>query len=145
MTEETRRPTTVSIARTAPLSYAATNSHGKTISVGSGETDDFTPVELLMVAIGACSAVDVDLITTRRVQPESFDVDVHATRVKDADGNRLDDIEVDFLLRFPDGEDGDRARKLIQRAIDSAHDRMCTVSRTIELGTPVTMRSVDDA
>ena len=34
------------------MSYAATNSRGTTISVGSGETDDFTPVELLMVAIG---------------------------------------------------------------------------------------------
>ena len=81
--------------------------------------------------------------TTRRVEPDTFDVDVNADRVKDADGNRVDNIEVDFLLRFPEGEDGDRARKLIDRAIASAHDKLCTVSRTVELGTPVAMRSVD--
>lgn len=142
MTEETRRPTTVSIARTAPRSFTATNTRGGTINVGSGESDDFTPVELLMVAIGACAAVDVDMVTTRRVEPDSFDVDVNANRVKDADGNRLDDIEIDFLLRFPDGPDGDRAQGLVARAIASAHDRLCTVSRTVELGTPVKMRSV---
>ena len=142
MTEETRRPTTVSIARTAPRSFIATNTRGGTINVGSGESDDFTPVELLMVAIGACAAVDVDMVTTRRVEPDSFDVDVNANRVKDADGNRLDDIEVDFLLRFPDGPDGDRAQGLVARAIASAHDRLCTVSRTVEWGTPVAMRSV---
>ena len=143
MTEETRRPTTVSIARTASKAFTATNARGGTISIGSGESDDFTPVELLLVAIGACSAIDVDIATTRRVEPETFDVDVNADRVKDADGNRVDNIEVDFLLRFPEGEDGDRARKLIDRAIASAHDKLCTVSRTVELGTPVAMRSVD--
>lgn len=143
MTEETRRPTTVSIARTAPRSFSATNTRGATIGVGSGDSSDFTPVELLMVAIGACAAVDVDMVTTRRVEPTSFDVDVNASRVRDGDGNRVDDIEVDFLVRFPEGPDGDRARGLIDRAIESAHDRLCTVSRTVELGTPVNMRSVD--
>ena len=143
MTEETRRPTTVSIERTGRLSYSASNGRGGTIRVGSGESDDFTPVELMMVAIGACSAIDVDLLTTRKVEPGSFDVDVHADRVKDANGNRADNIEVDFMVRFPEGADGDRARSMIPRAIASAHDRLCTVSRTIELGTPVTMRAVD--
>lgn len=142
MTEETRRPTTVSIARTGPLAFTATNARGGTISVGGGATDDFTPVELLMVAIGACAAIDVDMVTTRRVEPVAFDVDVNASRVKDADGNRVDDVEVDFLVRFPEGPDGDRAAGMVDRAIASAHDRLCTVSRTVELGTPVTMRSV---
>lgn len=141
MTEETRRPTTVSIARTGSMAFTASNVRGGSIRVGGGETDDFTPVELLMVAIGACAAIDVDIVTTRRAEPDSFDVDVNADRVKDADGNRVDNVEVDFLLRFPDGPDGDKARALVDRAIASAHDRLCTVSRTVELGTPVTMRS----
>lgn len=141
MTEETRRPTTIGLERTARLKYQATNARGATISIGSGEDGDFTPVELLMVAIGACSAIDVDLLTTRKVEPVSFDVDVNADRVKDADGNRADNIEVDFLVRFPEGEEGDRARAKIDSAIAAAHDRMCTVSRTVELGTPVTMRA----
>lgn len=143
MTEETRRPTTIGLERTARLKYQATNVRGGTISVGSGDDADFTPVELLMVAIGACSAIDVDLLTTRKVEPASFAVDVNADRVKDADGNRADNIEVDFLVRFPDGEEGEAARAKIASAIEAAHDRMCTVSRTVELGTPVTMRATD--
>ncbi|WP_231979360.1 ABC transporter substrate-binding protein [Tessaracoccus coleopterorum] len=62
----------------------------------------------MMVAIGACSAIDVDLVTTRKVEPGSFDVDVHADRVKDADGNRADNIEVDFMVRLPEGPEGTR-------------------------------------
>lgn len=143
MTEETRRATTISLERTARLKYQASNARGGTISIGSGEDGDFTPVELLMVAIGACAAIDVDILTTRKVEPISFDVDVNADRVKDADGNRADNIEVDFLVRFPEGEEGKRAQAKIDSAIAAAHDRMCTVSRTVELGTPVTMRSTD--
>ncbi|WP_231979359.1 hypothetical protein [Tessaracoccus coleopterorum] len=43
MTEETRRPTTVSIARTGRLGYTATNARGGTIDVGSGSPTTSLP------------------------------------------------------------------------------------------------------
>lgn len=143
MTDQTRRPTTVSIARTTAKRLTATNERGGTVSIGSGVDGDFTPVELMMAAIGACSAIDVDMLTTRHSEPETFDVDVTADRVHDDTGNRLDAIEVDFLVRFPDTDEGRRAQGLVEDAIKAAHERLCTVSRTVELGTPVAMRSVD--
>ena len=96
-----------------------------------------------MAAIAGCGAIDVDLITHRRSEPDVFNVDVTASRVKDSTGNRLEDIEVTFSITFPEGEDGDRARLLLGRGIEQAHDRLSTVSRTIELGTPVTMKGSD--
>jgi uncharacterized OsmC-like protein len=45
---------------------------------------------------------------------------------------------VTFRLTFPDGEGGDAARALLPEAVQRSHDRLCTVSRTVELGTPVT-------
>ena len=43
-----------------------------------------------------------------------------------------------FRIRFPEGEDGDKARTLLPDAVKRSHDQLCTVSRTVELGTPVT-------
>ncbi|MBB1512057.1 OsmC family protein [Tessaracoccus sp. MC1627] len=143
MIEETRRPTAVQVTRLSHLSFEARNERGGSVPIGSGDSSEFTPVELLMAAIAACGAIDVDLITHRRSEPDVFNVDVTASRVKDSTGNRLEDIEVTFSITFPEGEDGDRARLLLGRGIEQAHDRLCTVSRTIELGTPVTMKGSD--
>lgn len=143
MADATRRPTAIQLTRRSHLSYEATNARGGSVIVGDGNDADFTPVELLMAAIAGCTAISVDPITGRRCEPDRFEIDVTADRVKDDDGNRLGDIVATVALMFPETEDGDRARGLLDRAIRMAHDRLCTVSRTIELGTPVTMRRAD--
>lgn len=120
--------------------YRATNPRGGTIEFGSSAGDAFTPVELLLAAIAGCSAVDVDVVTGRRAEPTAFAADVDATYVRDDDGNRLTDITLTFRVAFPEGPDGDKARELLPRAARTSHDRTCTVSRTIELGTPVRVR-----
>ncbi|CAN5145925.1 OsmC family protein [soil metagenome] len=119
--------------------YQAINPRGGQIRFGSMAGADFTPVELLLAAIGGCSAVDVDVVTGRRSDPDRFAVDVTADAVRDETGNRLEHIEVTFRVTFPEGEAGDAARQILPRAAATSHDRTCTVSRTIELGTPVAM------
>ena len=103
---------------------------------------DFTPVDLLLAGIGGCTAVDVDILTSRRAEPEAFEVHVDAEKVRDDTGNHLADIVVTFRVRFPDGEGGDKARALLPDAVRKSHDRLCTVSRTVELGIPVETRIV---
>ena len=122
--------------------YTAINARGGQISVSSG-TDtgtDFTPVELLLVAMGGCTAADVDFLTSLRAEPEAFEVLVDAEKVRDASGNHLTGLVITFRVSFPDGEAGDRARAVLPDAVQKSHDRLCTVSRTIELGTPITNR-----
>jgi len=131
---------TVSITRTSAGRYTAVNSRGGTLDLGTGDVDDFTPVELLLTAIGGCTAVDVDVLTTRRAEPESFVVQVDGDKVRDEGGNRMEDLSVTFRLKFPQGKDGDAARALLPEAVQRSHDRLCTVSRTVELGTPVATR-----
>ena len=138
MTEDTHRQ--VSLARIANSKYAVTNERGGQITIGTGDGTDFTPVELMLVAIGGCTAVDVDILTSRRAEPSSFTVDVGAEKTRDAGGNRLTDITVTFRVVFPDGEGGDKARALLPDAVKKSHERLCTVSRTVELGTPVATR-----
>ena len=125
--------------------YRATNDKGAELVFGSLLEDGFTPVELLLAAIGGCSAVDVDLMTTRRAAPERFELEVTADKVEQDGGNLLRDIELTFRVRFPDGPDGDKARDRLPKAVQHSHDRTCTVSRTVEAGTPVTLRIDDGA
>jgi len=131
---------TVSITRTSAGRFTATNGRGGTLDFGTGDVDGFTPVELFLAAIGGCTAVDVDIFTTRRAEPESFVVEVGGEKVRDEGGNRMDDLSVTFRLSFPGGEGGDAARALIPEAVQRSHDRLCSVSRTVELGTPVATR-----
>jgi uncharacterized OsmC-like protein len=130
----------VTITRSSAGRYTAANGRGGTLEFGTGDVDDFTPVELLLAAIGGCTAVDVDIFTTRRAEPESFVVEVGGNKVRDEGGNRMEELSVTFRLKFPQGEGGNAARALVPEAVKRSHDRLCTVSRTVELGTPVTTR-----
>ncbi|MFF1819463.1 OsmC family protein [Kribbella sp. NPDC058245] len=135
----------VGFERVANSSYRVTNARGGSITVGSGGEDDtdFTPVELLLAAIGTCSAIDVDIVVSRRAEPTEFSAVVRGDKVRDADeGNRMENLAVEFTIRFPEGEEGDKAREALPRAVKMSHDRLCTVSRTVELGTPVTTEVV---
>ena len=120
--------------------YTAVNERGGKITVGSSEGTDFTPVELLLVAIGGCTAVDVDILTSRRAEPDSFEIVVDAEKIRDNAGNHLTDLQVTFRIAFPAGEQGDKAREVLPDAVRKSHDRLCTVSRTVELGTPIATR-----
>ncbi|MCI4066840.1 OsmC family protein [Micromonospora sp. R77] len=138
MSEDTVR--SVEIERTSVGQYVVRNGRGGSMSMGAGGDDSFTPVELLLAAIGGCTAIDVDHITSRRAEPTGFAVEVTGDKIRDeAGGNRMQNIRVEFTVTFPAGADGDRAREALPRSLQQSHDRLCTVSRTVELGTPVSI------
>jgi uncharacterized OsmC-like protein len=132
----------VRLERVENSSYIVTNDRGGQMRIGHGEGTDFTPVDLLLAGIGGCTAIDVDILTSRRAEPDTFEVTAEAEKVRDENGNHLTDIVVTFRVRFPEGEQGDKARALLPDAVKKSHDRLCTVSRTVELGTPITGRIV---
>jgi uncharacterized OsmC-like protein len=127
----------VTLTRDSTGRYTVRNGRGGSITTSSG-TDELSPVELLLAGIAGCTAVDVDTVTTRRAEPESFEIEVTADKVKDEQGNHLKDIEVTFRVRFPDGEAGDAARAILPTMVRRSHEEFCTVSRTVMLGAEVT-------
>jgi putative redox protein len=127
------------IERTGAGQYVVRNARGGEMPLGSGEDAAFTPVELLLAAIGGCTAIDVDLVTSRRAEPAGFVVRVTGDKVRDESGNRMRNLEVEFAVTFPEGPDGDKAREALPRIMRQSHDRLCTVTRTVELGTPVSV------
>ncbi|MGJ9411855.1 OsmC family protein [Aeromicrobium sp. CF4.19] len=130
----------IEIERVGRGRFRATNTRGGTLELGQGEDDSFTPVELLLVAIAGCSAVDVDLLTTKRTEPERFTVAASGEKMRDDAGNRLRDLLVEFDVEFGDDDAGRAATERLPGAVATSHDRLCTVSRTVETGTPVQAR-----
>lgn len=135
MSEDTLR--SVELTRVEKATFRATNVRGGSMTFGEGDDEDFSPIELLLVAIAGCTAIDVDYLTGKRVDPLAFDVRAQADKVRDDSGNHLTNIHVTFDVSFPPGEKGDAAAARLPAAIAQSHDRLCTVARTVIRGTPV--------
>ena len=136
----TRAHRNVSIERKSNGRFTITNARNGHVTIGTGDDADFTPTELFLGALGACTAVDVDILTSRRAEPQTFRVEVNANKVRDEIGNHLTDIAVIFKILFPEGKEGDVARAILPDAIEKSHDRLCTVGRTVESGAPIATR-----
>ena len=130
---------TVELTRIGRYRFKATNRRGGVLPIGDGNDPDFSPVELLLAAIAGCAALDVDYITVKRSDPEAFDVHVEGDKIRDENGNHLTNLRVVFDVAFPEDEAGGAARSVLQSAIEKSRDRICTVSRTVALPTPVAM------
>ena len=136
--------TEVVVTRDAAGMFRARNARGTEITMSGTDPDSFSPVELLLAAIAGCSAIDVDSITARRSEPDEFVIRASGQKGRDSGGgNILADIDVAFTVAFPAGEDGDAARLRLPTALEQSHQRLCTVSRTVEAGTPVMLRRAD--
>jgi putative redox protein len=84
--------------------------------------------------------LDVDAITVKRSEPARFLLTCSGHKTKSAHGNHITDIQVDFDVEFPDNEGGRAAADVLEIAIRKSHDRLCTVTRTVELATTVDAR-----
>jgi uncharacterized OsmC-like protein len=137
MSNDTPRATlrTVTLRRTQAGRLVATNTRGVELHIGGEQ--NFSPVELLLAALAGCAGLDVDALTSRRAEPESFEVEGRGDKIRDETGNRMENLEVIFRVRFPAGEAGDAARAVLPDMVAKSHDRLCTVSRSVELPTPI--------
>ena len=127
----------VELTRQRKARYVATNRRGGSIEVGEGDDAAFTPVELLLTALAACTAMDVDYIVGKRAEAESGRLSSSARKVRDDQGNHLVNVKVVLDLRYPEGAEGDAARTALPMAVQRSNDRLCTVARTVQIGTPV--------
>ena len=119
------------IERIDRLRYRAYGANGATLEFGVGE-GLLTPVELLLAAIAGCSS------------PEVFEVLASALKQTEDGAVRLDDVEVDFDVRFPEDEQGAKAQKMVDRLIQLSEQKDCTVSRTVEHPTNVSFHNLAD-
>ena len=77
-----------------------------------------------------------------RSTPEVFEVLASALKQTEDGAVRLDDVEVDFDVRFPEDEQGAKAQKMVDRLIQLSEQKDCTVSRTVEHPTNVSFHNL---
>lgn len=110
----------------------ASNEDGNTIHMDSspdigGEGKGMRPMQLLLAAVGGCSAIDVILILKKQKQIiESFEVEVDGEREKIEDYSLFRDICLHFKLKGK--VDPDKA----ERAVKLSIEKYCSVSKTLE-------------
>lgn len=137
MSDDESTMRSVHLVRTGPQQYRAENPRGGVISFGEGQDTDFTPVELLLVALGGCNAITIEALT-KRAEPKRFDVAVEGQKRKDADGgSQLEDLIVTIDIAFDRDEAGQAMADRVPDAIEKSHHKLCTVSRTVERPSPV--------
>src|SRR4051794_10833684 len=135
MNDDTTRA--VSLTRLGHGRYRAVNARGGKIEFSTDREQTFTPVELFLASIAGCSAIDVDFITSKRAEPLRFEISMTANKANDEQGSHLVNLVMTFDVTFPDDDGGRAAAEVLPDAITRTHDRLCTVSRTVEIGTPV--------
>lgn len=112
-------------------SLTAFNARQGEVHLGSGGGESFSPVELLLAAVGGCSALDFTKVLAQRGHPlKVLDLEISVQRAGDA---RLESVEVRYLL--PAGTDVDDADLEVARRLTS--EVLCTVSRTLVRGSSV--------
>ncbi len=118
----------------------ASNEDGNTIQMDSspeigGEGKGMRPMQLLLAAVGGCSAIDVVLILKKQKQViESFEIEVEGEREKIEEYSLFRDICLHF--KFTGKVDLDKA----ERAVKLSVDKYCSVSKTLEPTAKITYK-----
>ena len=100
-----------------------------------GHGKGMRPMQLLLAAVGGCSAIDVILILKKQKQIiEEFDVEVEGEREKIEDYSLFRDIVLHFKMK---GKiDLDKA----ERAVKLSIEKYCSVSKTLEPTAKITWK-----
>ena len=127
----------VTVTRTGFERYRVTTNAGVELEFGRGE-GLVDPVDMLLAGLAGCMAVSIDRPLTRAAEPQRFDVDVVADKLKDdAMATRLQNLRLDFDVEFADWTRKQDPQAFVEKLLHAAHSTHCTVSRTIEAGAQV--------
>ncbi len=122
------------------FNFEATNEEGNSILMdGSpdigGHGKGMRPMQLLLAAVGGCSAIDVILILKKQKQIiDSFEIEVDGEREKIEEHSLFRDIVLHFKIK---GQvDLIKAEKAVKLSIE----KYCSVSKTLEPTAKITYK-----
>src|SRR3954464_12107374 len=123
----------VRVERTDDGGFVARNDRGAQVSIGgSGDDGVFTPVELLLAALGGCEIVAGEPLTADRGHRlVRLAATVAAEKVAPT---RLGKITVTYDVELPPGDED--AAKVFADVAHRVHENHCTVGRALREVTP---------
>ncbi|GGL17842.1 osmotically inducible protein C [Sphaerisporangium melleum] len=116
--------------------YEARNGRGAVVAIGSGDEEGaFTPVELLLAAVGGCNIVSVEPLTAQRGHRlVRLAMTVEAEK---AEPNLLGTVTITYDVELPEGDE--KADEVFRAVAHRVHEKYCTVSRTLQEGVEVAL------
>jgi putative redox protein len=126
----------VTVERTTD-GFVASNGRGAELKFGTGgDGASFTPIELLLVALGGCNIVTVEPLTAKRGHRlVRLAATVDAEKVTP---NRLGTITMTYDVELPP-DDPDAAQVFHDVAL-RVHKKACTVSTALESVTEISLK-----
>jgi putative redox protein len=123
----------VNVERTGD-GFVARNERGAQVALGSGDQEGvFTPVELLLAAVGGCNIVTVEPLTAQRGHRlVRLAMTVEAEKIEPT---LLGSVTITYDVELPAGDE--EADEVFRAVAHRVHERHCTVSRSLEKGTEV--------
>jgi uncharacterized OsmC-like protein len=124
------------VERTDDGGFRATNERGAEIRIGGGSDPGvFSPLELMLVALGGCNIVTVEPLTAQRQHRlDKLAVTVTAEKVRPSE---VGQITVTYDVAFPPGDD--EAPQIFHDVAHRVHERHCTVSKALRQPTEVSI------
>jgi len=129
------------------LTFNGTATSGFTVPLGSkkeagGEGDGFTPLELVLVGLAGCTAMDViSILQKKREDVTGFEVKAHANRATDHP-RVFTDITIEYIVR------GRRIDpEAVDRAIELSETKYCSASAMLRMATNIrhTVQIIEEA
>lgn len=116
------------------LHFEAVNPLGKRLEVdGSDDEKAMLPVELLLAAIGSCSAFDIAAMLEKHGQKiDDLQVEVNGSRDEEGECKPYQTMHMVFKLK------GKIDRKRAERVVELAVEKYCSVGATFRPETVVT-------
>ncbi|AOD22730.1 hypothetical protein IM25_14910 [Rhodococcus sp. p52] len=125
------------VERTGTRRYTGRSSRGAEVLIGSESVEGvFTPGELLKIALAACSGMASDFPLSRRLG-DDYDATIRVSGAADRENEVYPHLEEEMILDLSelDADARDRLIALVERSVD----KVCTVGRTLEAGTEVSL------
>jgi putative redox protein len=124
---EAEAPHVVRVKWIDGLRFVATDSQGHSIVTDStktagGEGSGFTPLQLLLAALGACTGIDVvDILRKQRQEIDDVEISVSGERVKEPP-RVYSRIHVQYRIKGKD-----ISERAVKRAIQLSEEKYCSV------------------
>jgi putative redox protein len=123
----------VSVERMEDGTFLARNERGAQVTISGDGGAAFTPVELLLAALGGCELVSVEPLTAKRGHRLArLAVEVQAEKLEPT---KLGAVTASYVVELPEGDR--EAAEVFTSVARRVHERYCTVGRALREPTPV--------